>query len=275
MYAMGVAVADFDNDGRPDIYITALDGDRLFHNEGKGKFRDVTATSGIKNANFGTSAAWVDYDCDGKADLFVANYIQWSPATDLWCSLDGATKSYCTPESSKGAPSKLYHNLGNGKFEDVSAKSGIGDATSKSLGVVVLDYNNDGWPDLFVSNDTHRTSYSATTTTVRFPKRALPPVWHSVKTALHAEPWASMQSTTTDPAGSTFSSVTSQTRCSVCITTKAVACSWMKPKLLSRPRKPAQSHVWRLLFDYDLDGYPDIFAANGHTETQIENIQPK
>ena len=154
MYAIGVAVGDFDNDGRPDVYVTALEGDRLFHNEGGNKFRDVTAASGIRNAGFGVSAAWVDYDRDGKLDLFVANYIQWTPKTDLWCSMDGATKSYCTPESSKGAPSKLYRNLGGGRFEDVSQKAGIADPGSKSLGVTVLDYNSDGWPDLFIANDT-------------------------------------------------------------------------------------------------------------------------
>ncbi len=92
MYAMGVAVADYDNDGRPDIYITAMDGDHLFHNEGGGKFRDVTAASGIRNANFGTSAAWLDYDKDGKPDLFVANYVQWTVKGDPWCSLDGASE---------------------------------------------------------------------------------------------------------------------------------------------------------------------------------------
>src|SRR4051812_34758258 len=120
MYAMGVAAADYDNDGREDLYITALEGDRLFHNEGNGKFRDVTKQSGINNANFATSAAWFDYDKDGKADLFVANYVQWTVKGDLWCSLDGATKSYCTPESYKGTSSKLYRNLGNGRFEDVT-----------------------------------------------------------------------------------------------------------------------------------------------------------
>ncbi len=154
MYAMGVAVADFDNDGREDVYITALEGDRLFHNEGGGKFRDVTATSGIRNASFGTSAAWLDYDRDGKVDLFVANYVQWDAKGDLWCSLDGAAKSYCTPESYKGNKSRLFHNLGAGKFSDVTDQAGLGDAASKSLGVTVLDYNGDGWPDIFVSNDT-------------------------------------------------------------------------------------------------------------------------
>ncbi|HEX2645178.1 MAG TPA: VCBS repeat-containing protein, partial [Thermoanaerobaculia bacterium] len=105
LYGLGVAVGDYDNDGRPDLYLTALEGDRLYHNEGKGKFKDATAAAGIRNASFGTSAAFLDYDRDGKADLFVANYVQWSEAKDLWCSLDGATKSYCTPESYKGTAS--------------------------------------------------------------------------------------------------------------------------------------------------------------------------
>src|SRR6185436_15988412 len=116
LYGMGVAAGDYDNDGRPDVYITALEGDRLFHNLGGGKFQDVTAASGIKNASFGTSAAWLDYDKDGKLDLFVANYVQWSPDKDLWCSLDGSTKSYCTPESYKGTSSKLFRNAGGGRF---------------------------------------------------------------------------------------------------------------------------------------------------------------
>jgi hypothetical protein len=114
----------------------------------------VTAASGIRNASFGTSAAWLDYDRDGKLDLFVANYVQWTEKGDLWCSLDGNVKSYCTPESYKGTSSKLFHNLGGGRFEDVTNKAGLGDPTSKSLGVTILDFDNDGWPDIFVSNDT-------------------------------------------------------------------------------------------------------------------------
>jgi hypothetical protein len=154
VYGLGVAIGDYDNDGRDDIYLTALGGDHLFHNEGSGHFRDVTRGSGILNAAFSSSAAWLDYDRDGKLDLFVANYVQWTAAADLWCSLDGSTKSYCTPESYKGTSPKLFHNLGGGKFEDVTEAAGLADPSTKSLGVVVLDYNNDGWPDLFVSNDT-------------------------------------------------------------------------------------------------------------------------
>jgi hypothetical protein len=123
MYGLGIAVGDYDNDGKDDVYITALEGDRLFHNEGKGKFRDVTKAAGINNANFGTSAAFLDYDKDGKLDLFVANYVQWTEKGDLWCSLDGTTKSYCTPESYKGTSSKLYHNLGT-SFEGRHQESG-------------------------------------------------------------------------------------------------------------------------------------------------------
>ena len=115
MYGMGIAAGDFDNDGRDDLYITSLEGDRLFHNEGNFKFRDVTKAAGIVNANFGTSAAWFDYDRDGRLDVFVANYVQWQADKDIYCSLDGTTKSYCTPESYKATASKLFHNLGNGQ----------------------------------------------------------------------------------------------------------------------------------------------------------------
>src|SRR5271155_2275440 len=137
IYGLGVTIGDYDNDGRDDVYITALGGDHLFHNEGNGHFKDVTRESGLANSAFGASAVWFDYDRDGKLDLFVTNYVRWSRENDLWCSLDGSTKSYCTPESFKGTSSKLYHNAGNGKFEDVTVKAGLADASSKSLGVAV------------------------------------------------------------------------------------------------------------------------------------------
>ena len=101
---------------------------------------------------FSTSAAWVDYDRDGKLDLVVANYVQWSEQTDLYCTLDGAHKSYCTPESYKGTSVRLWHNLGGGRFEDATRKAGLGDSTSKSLGIAILDYNADGWPDILIAN---------------------------------------------------------------------------------------------------------------------------
>ena len=155
MYGMGVAVGDYDNDGFPDILITCVGQNRLFHNTGKGTFVDVTNTSGLgKRQAFSTSALWFDYDRDGLLDLFVCNYVKWSPEHDVFCSLDGKHKSYCTPEAYRGETCWLFHNRGNGTFEDVTATSGIFDSSSKSLGVAMLDDDHDGWPDLLVANDT-------------------------------------------------------------------------------------------------------------------------
>jgi len=161
MYGMGVAVGDYNNDGYPDILITCVGQNRLFRNTGKGTFVDVTGTSGLgKREGFSTSAMWFDYDRDGLLDLFVCNYVKWSPEHDVFCSLDGKHKSYCTPEAYRGATCWLFHNRGNGTFEDVTAASGIFDSSSKSLGVALFEGNENSegnhhfWPDLLVANDT-------------------------------------------------------------------------------------------------------------------------
>lgn len=276
MYGMGVAVADYDNDGRPDVYITALDGDRLFHNEGHGHFRDVTAQSGIHNANFGTSAAWLDYDHDGKADLFIANYVVWSKEKDQWCSMDGTTKSYCTPESYKGVSSKLYRNLGNGKFEDVTQKAGLSDASSKSLGVAVFDYNGDGWPDLFVTNDTqpnklYRNNGNGTFTEVGMQAGVA-----------YSEDGIARGAMGVDAADYDHSG-----RASVLVgnfTNQMLGLYHNEGKGFFVDQGPS-SVVGRasalsltfgaFFFDYDLDGWDDLFAANGHIEPDINKVQPK
>ncbi len=276
MYAMGVAVGDFDNDGREDIYITALEGDRLFHNEGNGKFRDVTAASGIRNANFGTSAAWVDFDRDGKLDLFVANYVQWSPKTDLWCSLDGATKSYCTPESYKGTSSKLYRNLGGGKFADVTAQAKLADPNSKSLGIAVLDYNNDGWPDLFVANDTQPNKLYRNNRNGTFTEEAV-----AAGVAFGEDGVArgamGVDAADYDRSGRAHLLVGNfsnqmlglyHNEGSGLFVDEAPRSAVGKSSLLSLS-------FGVFFFDYDLDGYPDIFAANGHLDEEIGRVQPK
>ncbi|PYR59941.1 MAG: CRTAC1 family protein, partial [Acidobacteria bacterium] len=154
MYGLGVAAADFDNDGNVDIYITALGGNHLFRNRGGGRFEDVTERAGVADSGFSTSALWFDYDRDGRFDLFVGHYVDWSIEKDLFCTLDGRTKSYCTPESYKGQSPTLYRNKGDGTFEDVTKKAGLYDPTSKTLGVALIDYDNDGVIDLFAANDT-------------------------------------------------------------------------------------------------------------------------
>jgi enediyne biosynthesis protein E4 len=155
MYGMGAAAADFDNDGRADVIITAVGQNHLFRNAGGGHFVDVTDAAGLGGrSGFSTSALWFDYDRDGFLDLLICNYVKWTPETDVFCSADGKAKSYCTPEAYPGTTSWLFHNRRNGTFEDVTAASGLFDPTSKALGVTMLDYDMDGWPDLFVANDT-------------------------------------------------------------------------------------------------------------------------
>jgi enediyne biosynthesis protein E4 len=155
MYGMGAAAADYDNDGRQDVLITAIGQSRLFRNTGDGRFADVTERAGLGgHSGFSTSALWFDYDRDGDLDLVICNYVRWTPETDVFCSTDGKAKSYCTPEAYPGSTSWLFRNRGNGTFEDATAAAGLFDPTSKALGVTMLDYDVDGWPDLFVANDT-------------------------------------------------------------------------------------------------------------------------
>jgi hypothetical protein len=273
---MGAAAADYDNDGREDLYITALEGDRLFHNEGNGKFRDVTQSSGIRNANFGTSAAWLDFDRDGKADLLVANYVQWTRKGDLWCSLDGQTKSYCTPESYKGTSSKLFRNMGGGKFEDVSVKAGLGDPTSKALGIAILDYNSDGWPDVFLANDTQPNKLYRNNRNGAF-----------VEEGVAAGVAFGEDGVARGAMGADAADYDRSGRPHLIVgnfTNQMLALYRNEGNGLFVDEAP-RSAVGRssllsltfgtFFFDYDLDGWLDIFCANGHIDEEIGRVQPK
>jgi len=152
VYGLGAAVADYDNDGRDDVFMTTVDGGRLFHNDGGGKFADVTTRAGLRNAEFTVSAAWLDYDRDGLVDLFIGNYVRWSPETEVICAQDGV-RGYCGPNAYKPVAPALYRNRGGGRFEDVTVRAGLDQPTDKAMGVAVLDYNSDGWPDIFVGSD--------------------------------------------------------------------------------------------------------------------------
>jgi enediyne biosynthesis protein E4 len=155
LYGLGVAVGDFDNDGFPDIFITCVGQSRLFRNTGKGSFVDATKAAGLGGREgFSTSALWFDYDGDGLLDLFVCNYVRWSPEIDVRCSVDGKRKSYCTPEAYRGDTCWLFRNRGDGTFEDRTVQAGLFDTTSKSLGVAMFDFDGGGLIDLFVANDT-------------------------------------------------------------------------------------------------------------------------
>src|ERR1035438_6279934 len=154
-YGQGVAVADFDNDGYPDLYVTGYGRAILYHNNGNGTFTDVTAKAGVSDeGGWSTSAGWFDYDKDGWLDLVVTNYIEWTPKNNLWCGEHRpGYRSYCHPGNYKGQRIKLYHNNHDGTFTDVSDASGVGKPEAKGMGVVLADFNNDGWPDIAIAND--------------------------------------------------------------------------------------------------------------------------
>ncbi len=155
-YGQGVAVGDFDNDGFPDLYVTGYGRAILYHNNGNGTFTDVTAKAGVADEGaWSASAGWFDFDKDGWLDLVVTNYLDWSPKDNPWCGeRTPGYRSYCSPNNYKGLRTKLYHNNHDGTFTDVSDKSGVGLPESKGMGLVLADFNNDGWPDIAIANDT-------------------------------------------------------------------------------------------------------------------------
>ncbi len=275
MFGMGVAVGDYDNDGYDDLFVTAYGQNRLFHNNGNGTFTDVTQKVGLQGPKeFSTSAAWVDYDKDGYLDLVVANYVQWTPETDLSCTLDGKAKSYCTPESYKGSAVRLWHNRGNGTFEDATQKAGLGDATSKTLGVAVLDYDNDGWLDLLFSNDTQPNKLYRNNGNGTFSEKAV------VAGVAFSEDGVARAGMGVDAADYDHSGYTS-----LLITNFAnqmVSLYHNEGKGLFVDEAP-RSEIGRaslltlgfgcFFFDYDLDGWPDVLIANGHVDDDIQKVQ--
>src|SRR5579875_1046206 len=152
-YSMGVAVGDYDNDGFEDLLVTGLNGATLYHNNGNGTFTDVSARAGILVPGWSTSAGFFDFDNDGHLDLFIARYIDWDFSRNIRCGPKEGTREYCHPNNYRGQPSVLYHNNGDGTFADVSAKSGIAACIGKGLGVAFADYDDDGWTDIYVAND--------------------------------------------------------------------------------------------------------------------------
>ena len=153
-YSMGVAVGDYDNDGLLDLYVTCFGANVLYHNNGDGTFRDVTAEAGVQDSHWSTSAAFVDFDGDGWLDLFVCNYVDFTVRGNRACFSPAGELDYCTPKMYRAVPSRLFRNLGNGKFEDVTEAAGINKTYGPALGVVCADFNGDGRPDLYVANDT-------------------------------------------------------------------------------------------------------------------------
>ncbi len=279
-FGQGVCVGDFDNDGYQDIYLTALGANHLFRNNGNGTFTDVAARAGVQDRGWSTSAAFVDYDRDGKLDLFVCHYVQWTPETDIHCSLDGQHKSYCRPEAYPGETSRLFHNSGNGKFTDVTAKAGLAKdeqgrlLQGKSLGVALCDYNGDGWVDIAVANDTEPNYLFRNNKDGTFSEQGTPAgvalsdngvargamgidtadYDHTGRDSLIIGNFSNQMLALYDNAGNGL------------FIDKAPATDVGRASLLSLA-------FGCFFFDMDNDGWPDIFTANGHVEDDINRVQ--
>jgi hypothetical protein len=275
MYGMGVAVGDYNNDGLPDLLVTAVGQNRLFQNTPGGRFIDVTEKAGLGGRNaFSTSALWFDFDRDGLLDLFVCNYVKWAPEHDVFCSVDGKRKFYCTPEAYHGATCWLFRNRGDGTFEDVTARSGVFDTTSKSLGVAMLDYDRDGWPDLLVANDTQPNKLYRNRRDGTFEDVA---VRAGVAFSEDGKARAGMgiDAADIDRSGAESIAITN-------FDGEMIALYRPGPKGVYKDvaadagiGQASQNSLGFgcLFFDVDLDGNLDLFAANGHIDETARNIR--
>ena len=272
---MGATVGDVDNDGWPDLFVTGLSdfgGNRLFRNE-KGKFVDVTKSAGLVMTGWGTSAAFFDYDGDGLLDLFVCRYVDWTPKTDLVCTLDGTNKSYCTPERYPGVSSRLFHNEGKGRFRDVTEKAGVATANAKALGVSPWDFDGDGRIDFAVANDTApnnlwKNNGDGTFTDVAVEAGVAVDEGGRSRGAMGID-WSDAKGSGSALAIGNFSN-------------EMKSFYWTDDGGvfldLSASSGLARGSLLSLTFgvvflDYDLDGRADLFFSNGHVEDRIQEVQ--
>ena len=274
LYGLGVAAADYDNDGDTDIYITALGPNRLFRNNGKGVFEEVTKGAGVGDPGFSTGALWFDYDRDGRLDLFVANYVEWTPETDRFCSLDGKTKSYCTPEAYKGQSPTLYRNRGNGAFDNVTRKAGLFDTSNKMLGVALVDYDNDGLIDLAGANDTQPNRLYRNKGDGTFADVALA-AGVAFNDAGVARAGMGVDAADYDGSGRQSLVIGNFSNEMIALYSNEGKGLFIDKAPGSTIGKASQLTLTFacFFFDFDLDGLPDILAVNGHVADDINKTQ--
>ena len=278
-FGQGVAVGDFDNDGWPDIFLTAYGRCILYKNNRDGTFTDVTKRAGLATPGWTTSAVWFDYDNDGKLDLFVCSFVEYGPGSRRFCGDNQLGKSfYCIPRFFKPTANYLYHNNGDGTFTDVSRASGIAESLGKGLGVVATDINNDGLMDLFVANDTVQ-NYLFVNRGRRAPHAfeeiALPA---EVAFSQSGQPRSGMGVDAADVFGSGYQDLF------VANVDQEMFSLYRNQKnetFRDEARMQGIGQSTRLLsgwglkfFDYDNDGRVDLLLANGHPDDMIESYSP-
>ena len=295
-YGMGAAIGDYDNDGKPDIFVTAVGGNHLFHNLGAGKFAEVTAQAGLgsppANTNaqppaseWSTGCAWIDYDNDGRLDLFVCNYVRWSREIDheVGYKIDGVTRAYGPPMNFEGTFPKLYHNDGEGRFSDVSRQSGIqiknpstGVPAAKSLGIAPIDLNGDGWIDLVVANDTVQNFVFSNQHNGTFKEMA---ALAGIAFDSYGNTRGAMGIDTgyyrnDDALGIAIGNFANEM--SALYVSSAKDRMTFTDEAIPEGVGPASRLLLKFgmfFFDYDLDGRLDLLSANGHLEEEISKIQ--
>ncbi|HLH17582.1 MAG TPA: CRTAC1 family protein [Bryobacteraceae bacterium] len=275
-YSMGAAAADYDNDGRPDLFVAGVNRNTLYHNLGNGKFEDVTEKAGIRSGEWAVAAGWFDFDRDGKLDLWVVHYAKWSTAYDRYCGdASRGIRIYCHPKYFEGLASTLYRNRGDGTFEDVSGRAGIAKYAGRGMSVAFADYDRDGWPDVFVTNDNMPNFLFHNLGNGRFEEVAL-----AAGTALPdaGKPVASM--------GTEFKDYDNDGLPDIFVTALAGETFPVFRNLGkglfadatygSKLGAAAVRHSgWGLgLFDFNNDGWKDLFTANSHVNDRVELFEP-
>ena len=282
-YGMGVTAADYDGDGDPDLYLTCVGDNRLLRNDG-GRFTDVTQKAGVAGSQWtdddgnahpewSTSAAWTDVDRDGWPDLFVANYVHWSPSGDIFTSLDGVNKSYATPQQYPGSTCRLYRNLGDGSFAEITESAGVHLPHAKSMGVAVTDFESDGWPDLVVTNDTQPNFLLHNLGDGRFEERGLTSgIGYDESGRARAGMGVDIATLSTDDILCIAVGNFSREPLSLYRQTGETFLDAAGPARLVQPTLRSLTFGLRF-FDYDLDGFQDLVLANGHIEPDINAVQ--
>lgn len=273
-YGLGVVAADYDNDGDEDIYFTTLYENMLFRNDG-GVFTEIGEAAGVTGGStWSTSAIFFDADRDGWVDLYVGSYVEWSPETDLVCTISGTIRSYCTPEHYIGIPSRFYRNNGDGTFTDRTVEAGFASGPGKTLGVSEFDYNRDGWPDLIVANDTKRDLLYENNGDGTFSEKgAVSGIAYDENGSARAG--MGIDAGVVDTTGEETIFVGNFSKEMIGVYRHIAEGLFSDRAAVSKIGRPSLLTLTfgLFLFDVDLDGDLDLFAANGHVQPEIEQTQ--